>query len=164
MSLQKLINNYAGYNLWANKTLIDWLKTKPAELLNKEVPSSFPSVIKSLAHLWDTERFWLLVLQGANPVWRNFEGTNEEVQMGLLKESEIFSSYVHSLSEAELLEDCILDTPWAKGQLPKYEFIQHCFNHASYHRGQIITIGRNVGLTDAPNTDYNYYNMVVKGR
>ncbi len=164
MGLQKLRNNYADYNLWANKTLIDWLESKPAELLNKEVLSSFPSIIKSLAHLWDTERFWLLVLQGANPEWRNFEGTNEEVESGLLKESECFSRYVHSLTEAELLEDCMLDTPWAKGKLPRYEFIQHCFNHASYHRGQIITIGRNVGLTDAPNTDYNYYNMSGKGK
>ena len=164
MSLQKLMNNYADYNLWANKTLIEWLKTKPAELLNKEVPSSFPSLIKSLAHLLDTERFWLLVLKGAKPAWNNFEGTNEETLTGLLKESENFANYIHSLSESDLMEKCQLDTPWAKGPLPKYEFIQHCFNHGAYHRGQIITIGRNLGLTDAPNTDYNYFNMKVKGK
>lgn len=164
MGLQKLMNNYAAYNLWANKTLVEWLKKKPSTSLNKEVPSSFPSIVKTLEHLWDTERFWLLVLQGANPSWRNFKGTFEEVGLGLLKESESFLMYIHSLTEAELQEECLLDTPWAKGQLPKYEFIQHCFNHASYHRGQIITISRNLGLTDAPNTDYNFYNMMVKGK
>lgn len=160
MSLQKLMYNYADYNLWANKTLIDWVKTKPEELLNKEVPSSFPSIIKTFAHLLDTEKFWLLVLQGAKPTWTEFMGTNEEVESGLLNESENFRNYVHSLSEATLLEECLLDTPWAKGKLPKYEFIQHCLTHAAYHRGQVITIARNVGLTDPPNTDYNYYNIM----
>ncbi len=162
MSLQKLMNTYADYNLWANKTLIAWLKTKPNELLNKEVSSSFPSIIKTFAHLWDTERFWILVLKGANPSWKSFEGANEEIESGLLKQSEDFSNYVHTLTESDMLEDCSLDTPWAKGQLPKYEFIQHCFNHGAYHRGQIISIGRTLGLTDAPNTDYNYYNMMRK--
>ncbi|MFB6801427.1 DinB family protein [Peribacillus butanolivorans] len=33
-------------------------------------------------------------------------------------------------------------------------------NHSTYHRGQIITIGRNVGLTDAPMTDFNIYNFL----
>jgi uncharacterized damage-inducible protein DinB len=32
-------------------------------------------------------------------------------------------------------------------------------NHSTYHRGQIITIGRNLGFTDAPMTDYNFYNI-----
>ena len=34
--------------------------------------------------------------------------------------------------------------------------------HLCLHRGQLTTIGRNLGLTDVPTTDYNFYNMVVK--
>jgi len=47
----------------------------------------------------------------------------------------------------------------------KYQLLlmpQHCINHGTYHRGQIITIARNIGITDPPTTDYNYYNMVLK--
>lgn len=166
MSLQKLMCNYADFNLWANKTLSEWLKTKPADLLDKEVPSSFPTIAKTVVHIWDTERFWLSVLkeEPPKPSFRQhaFEGTNEEAFTGLLNESEEFSKYIHSINDAELEKECYLDTPWVKGQLPKYEFIQHCMNHSTYHRGQIITIGRNVGITDAPMTDYNFYNMVGK--
>lgn len=49
--------------------------------------------------------------------------------------------------------------PSEKGEKPRYEFLHHCLNHSTYHRGQVVTIGRNVSLCDAPMTDFNYYNM-----
>lgn len=165
MSLKKLISNYASYNVWANQTLVEWLKTKPAESWTKAVASSFPSIHETIIHIWDTERFWLSVLKDepAPPSFRHvkFEGTPEEAMQELLKLSNEFNSYIDAQWDTDLLEDCFLDTPWVKGTLPKYEFIQHAMNHSTYHRGQLITIGRNVGLTDAPMTDYNYYNMML---
>ncbi len=165
MSLQKLMRNYADANVWSNETLTNWLQTKPAEKLDMEVPSSFSSLAKTIVHIWDTERFWLSVLKGTPPPpsfrWVGFTGTAQEAIEGLMKESKDFSEYVNSLTEEELQADCYLDTPWAKGTLPKYEFIQHAMNHSTYHRGQLVTIGRNVDLTDAPMTDYNYYNMMI---
>jgi uncharacterized damage-inducible protein DinB len=165
MSLEKLMHNYADYNLWANQTLTDWLSTKPAALLGKNVPSSYPSLAKTLSHLWDTEKFWLAVLQGsARQPWAEFNGSDEEVITGLLRQSEAFCAYVKTLDEAALLEPCHLDATWLQGYMPKYEFIQHCINHGAYHRGQVITIARNLGITDPPMTDYNYYNMGVKAK
>lgn len=165
MSLRKLMHNYADYNLWSNQTTAEWLGKKPAELLNKEVPSSFTSVNKTLSHLWDTEKFWLAILLGSSrQPWQEFNGDEKEIIPGLLKQSEAFSTHVKSLNEAALLELCTMDAPWVQGQMPKYEFIQHCITHGAYHRGQVITIARNVGITDPPMTDYNYYNMVIKSK
>jgi uncharacterized damage-inducible protein DinB len=165
MSLKKLISNYAAYNLWANQTLVEWLKTKPSESWTKEVASSFPSIHETIIHIWDTERFWLCTLKQLPPPpsFRHvkYEGTPEEAMGELLKQSVEFNEYVNSMWDTDLLEDCHLDTPWVKGTLAKYEFIQHAMNHSTYHRGQLITIGRNAGLTDAPMTDYNYYNMAL---
>ena len=78
----------------------------------------------------------------------------------LVQQAEELSSYIETLSEVELLQEVSLDTPWVKGSRPRYEFIQHVVNHTTYHRGQIITIGRNLGFTDAPMTDFNYFNMM----
>jgi uncharacterized damage-inducible protein DinB len=165
MSLQKLMHNYADYNVWANQTLTGWLSKKPAELLNKAVPSSYPSINKTLSHLWDTEKFWLAILQGSpKQPWQEFDGDEKEITPRLLKQSEAFSNHVKSLNEVALLELCAIDATWVQGQMPKYEFIQHCINHGAYHRGQVITIARNVGITDPPMTDYNYYNMVIKSK
>jgi len=165
MSLQKLMTSYVEYNAWANQTLVAWLKNKPAELWDQEVASSFPSITKTIIHIWDTERFWISVLKGVPPPpsfrFVNFDGTADEAMNELIKQSQEFADYVQTLWESDLLEECHLDTPWVKGALPKYEFIQHCMNHSTYHRGQLITIGRNVGLVDAPMTDYNFYTMVT---
>ena len=35
-----LMKNYANYNRWANTTLINWLKTKPAAALEQEQHAS----------------------------------------------------------------------------------------------------------------------------
>jgi uncharacterized damage-inducible protein DinB len=35
--------------------------------------------------------------------------------------------------------------------------IHHCMNHSTYHRGQIVTIARNLELTDPPSTDFMRY-------
>jgi uncharacterized damage-inducible protein DinB len=165
MNLQKLMSNYAAYNLWANQTLVNWLKTKPVELLDKEIPSSFPSVLKTLNHIWAVEEFWHAVVTVNKPTSSRYMAQNmdtDEILNGLPQQSQTLADYVKTLSEAGLQQNVLLDTPWAKGEQPRYEFLQHVFNHSTYHRGQAITIGRNLGFTDAPMTDYNYYNMVFK--
>lgn len=62
-TLGSLVRDYATYNAWANKTLVEWLKTKPSELMDSVVPSSFASLKETLIHIWDTQRFWLSVIQ-----------------------------------------------------------------------------------------------------
>lgn len=166
MSLQKLMQNYAEFNLWANETYATWLGSKPSELLHKEIPSSYPSIILTLMHIRDTERFWLSQLKSLppTPFDQAFEGTNAEALSDFTQQSGLFRDFISSQTEAGFEETFKLDLPWMKGEVPRYEIVQHCLNHSTYHRGQIITIGRNIGITDPPWTDYNYYNMVIKAK
>ena len=71
----------------------------------------------------------------------------------------MMSKYVKKLSGTDLEKVVKLDAPWAKGELARYEFIQHMINHSTYHRGQLVTMGRVLGITDAPGTDYNFFNL-----
>jgi uncharacterized damage-inducible protein DinB len=165
MSLQKLMTNYAAYNLWANETLVEWLRTKPAEVFELAVPSSFPSILKTFNHILAVEEFWHSVVAETELKNARYMATDielEEVISALLAQSQALVDFANTLSEKELLKEVDLDTPWVKGKKPRYEFLQHVFNHSTYHRGQIITIGRNIGLTDAPMTDYNFFNMAVE--
>jgi uncharacterized damage-inducible protein DinB len=159
--LAGLMHNLVSSNHWAHKRYVEWLAPKPIALLEQEIPSSFPSIKRTLVHIWATERFWLAVLQkAAYPPWMNdYVGPIEEVFAGLLQQSEAFAHYVHSQNEPALLEERALDTPWAKGSRRQYDFITHCMSHSAYHRGQVVTIGRNLGLEDAPMTDYNAFLM-----
>lgn len=165
-TLASFISDFATYNSWANKQLVNWLQEKPVEQMEQVVPSSFPSLKETLVHIWDTQRFWLSVLQQvpAPPSFRmhGFSGTVEEVFVGIVAQSAEFATYVELLTEEELQENVHFDTPWVSGTRTRIEFIQHCLNHSTYHRGQLVTIGRNVGLTDAPMTDYSFYFLIVK--
>lgn len=165
-NLSSLVKDYTTYNLWANCQLVKWLKAKPANLFEQEVPSSFPSLKATLVHIWDVERCWLGHLK-QSPVrsfrMEGFDGTLEEVFEGILEQSEAIDDYASFLTDSQLLEGCYFALPYVgEHTVPAFEIIHHTMNHSTYHRGQLITIGRNLGLTDAPMTDYMYYLLRVK--
>lgn len=158
-----LMKNYANYNLWANTTLVEWLRTKDQAVLEQEVASSFPSLKLTLLHIWQTERYWLSILQRQAPEnYSEFTGTTEDVLNGLVAKSKEMADYINGLSEEEIEETTLIVNPWFQSDFQNLEYIMHACNHSTYHRGQVITMGRNVGLTDPPMTDYNFYNVRVK--
>jgi uncharacterized damage-inducible protein DinB len=165
VKLGALVKDYTTYNAWANKTLVEWLKTKPSAVMDQMALSSFPSLRATLIHIWDCQRFWLSVLQQTPPppsVSDAVETTVDDLLNGFMTESAHFAAYVNSLDEAALQEEVVFTSPYAESVSPRFEFIHHCMNHSTYHRGQMVTIGRNIGLTDAPMTDYNFYLIMAK--
>jgi uncharacterized damage-inducible protein DinB len=162
MSLKKLMTNYANYNLWVNQQFANWLSPKSDELLHKELPSSYSSIIKTLNHIWATEEYWYSII-AETPEFdarENVELVTDEVLKGLVNRSAQLAQLIASLSEEELSEKVKIESPWFQCDLPKYDYLMQVINHGTYHRGQIVTIGRNIGITDASNTDYNFYNVV----
>ncbi len=166
--LVELTHNYVQANYWANETIVEWLKGKPTGLLEKEVASSFPGIRETLIHIWDTDRFWLSVItQRPAPVSFRavpFTGTLDEAIEGLLATSKEFMNTVLAMDEKALAEVIKLETPWFSSTQSKFQYIQHCMNHSTYHRGQVITIGHHLGFHDAPMTDYNFYLVMAAER
>jgi len=168
IGLGSFLKDCATYNAWVSQTIVNWLKDKPATLFTKEVASSFPSLRETLIHIWDTERFWYSVISKtpAPESFRmtGFNGSLEEIMTGFEQQSKTIDSYIRSLTEEELTEEVHFYTPWVEGTQTRVEFLYHCITHSAYHRGQLVTIGRQVGITDAPMTDYNFYLLMVKGK
>ena len=161
--LSYLIKNYADYNHWANCTLINWLKMKPRDILSQEVPSSFSTIRNTLIHILDTQRYWLSILdQTAFYSQQDFDGDLDDVFQAVMAQSQALAEFVETLSTDIIQADTLIVSEWFECNLPNFEYIIHCMNHSTYHRGQIVTIGRNLGFTDAPMTDYNFYNVVAK--
>lgn len=162
MSIQKLITNYSNYNCWVNKKYNDWLSTKPRELLFKEASSSFPTIIQTLNHIWSTQEFWRGIIAETSDITNKYDATTfdpDEIFDGIKFSSERLKQFIDGLSEKELESMLKVVTPWFQCDLPRYEYIQHVIGHGIYHRGQIVTMGRQIGITDAPMTDYNFYNV-----
>ncbi len=161
MTLESLIKDYAAFNLWANTETVNWLKTKPLELMEREMPSSFPTIRDTLLHIWGAEEIWLERLRLVPPTTflsQRFTGTVEDVFVGILKSSETFAAYVQDLPDADFQEICSFKLlNGTEDSRSRAKMIHHCMNHSTYHRGQIVTMARNFGLTDPPSTDYMKY-------
>jgi uncharacterized damage-inducible protein DinB len=162
MSLKKIMSNYADYNLWVNQQFVNWLSPKSDELLYTEVPSSFSTIMKTLDHIWSTEEYWFSVISETAPTEKKAENelSKDEIFDGLLNSSAKLKQLINSLSEEDLVKEVKITNPWFECELPISEYLIQVINHGTYHRGQIVTIGRNIGITDASNTDYNFYNVV----
>ncbi|WP_134088056.1 DinB family protein [Olivibacter sp. XZL3] len=156
-----LVRNYVDYNLWTNMKLINWLKTKPEELLEKEVPSSFSSIYLTLDHMRKVQDYWFSVISKKG----GFRGEAgliplDETMSRLVEQSAQITDYVNALEGSQLQEVILVDSPWFTCEFSASEYIIQCVNHNTYHRGQIVSIGRQLGFIDAPMTDYNFYNIM----
>jgi uncharacterized damage-inducible protein DinB len=153
-----LLKNYASYNRWANERLVEWIAGASEEQFYREVESSFNTLEKTLLHLWNAEYGWLNTVRGENwgtPPGADFDGTAEELFEGFIATSKDFEEYVLGMDSDQFQEDRMLGRNGSPTSLKG--IILHVFNHATYHRGQLITMGRQVGLKDPPRTDYIYY-------
>ena len=161
MNLPDQLKDYCRYNHWANARLTDWLYAKPAELFENTVPSSFPSLRLTLLHIWDAELIWLDRLRGEfAPTFasEHFTGSLDGLRQGLLANSAAFSAFVEGRPDAFFQEKIhYKNTKGDPFTTPNTEVILHCIQHSTYHRGQLVTIARNLGLTDPPSTDYISY-------
>lgn len=161
MDLMSVLKDYARYNVWANERVIQWLKSKPANLLEQETPSSFPTLRATVLHIWAAQDAWLQRLRGipSGPFLANtFSGTTDDLFTGFAKQTREFDVFLEQCPD-DFFQQSIayknsLGQPF---QNANAEVILHCLQHSTYHRGQLVTMGRSLGLTDPPQLDYIAY-------
>lgn len=157
-NIQGMMAKYTAYNLWANQEMADWLRDIPEELFDQEIESSFSSLRKTLIHIWNAEYGWLRSVR--NEPWgdspgKDFSGTGKELLDGLLRASSAFKEHVTGMSDEQL---SAIKKDARSGRETVYaDMVHHCMNHSTYHRGQLITMGRQLGLKEPPRTDFIYY-------
>lgn len=155
--MKELLLNYARFNLWANQRVCDFLAEVEEEKLNAEIVSSFTSLRKTVFHVYGAQALWLKRIGGESPsAFPSYESkSSSETMQGLLETSQQLIAYVESRSEEQLME--MLDYKNVAGESFTScirDIMQHVVNHATFHRGQIITMLRQVGYTKLFPTDY----------
>jgi uncharacterized damage-inducible protein DinB len=159
-SLEYLVQNYAQYNLWANATLVHWLRTKATHLIETEVASSFSSIRQTLLHILDTQNYWFSVISGQTTIDADTSVlTTDDLLSEFIDHSAQVAEYVAAMSRSDIRDQTLVSSPWFECNFANFEYVMQLVNHSTYHRGQIVTMGRQLGFTDAPNTDYNYFNV-----
>ncbi|MBK7708105.1 MAG: DinB family protein [Acidobacteria bacterium] len=157
MSLQHLITELVEFNCWANGLYLDWLAPQPDEVLAREIQSSCPSIIKTLKHIWEAQEYWYGVVAETEDfvrVWEIEDPTRAMICVGLGSNSQKLAEFVKTVSDDDLSKRLRIDNDWLNCELRKYEYLQQVVHHATYHRGQIVTMAHNLGISGAPATDF----------
>jgi uncharacterized damage-inducible protein DinB len=149
----------AGYNVWANNIFCSWFEKISDEQWTQEVVSSFNSIQATTLHIAGAEHIWLQRMvkeKQENHVWLPsvFTGSKDEHIALWKKTSSALKDFVESFDENNLQKN--LDFKRLNGDaysMPYYELLPHIFNHSTYHRGQLVTMLRQVGFTDVEATD-----------
>lgn len=156
--MKTLLQQYAAYNTWANQKLTELILSLPEDLLLKEVPNSFPSLHLTLLHMWNAENVWwqrLKLAENINAPVNYFKGSTKEVIQNLLQQNRMWEDWVSNSSEMSL--DHVFkyhNTKREPFKQPTYQMLTHVFNHGTYHRGQLVTMLRQLGQTKIPQTDF----------
>ena len=160
------IQKHLDFNLWANGKFVEILKTVDENIFEQEVVSSFPSLRKTIAHVWDAEFIWLKRLEGISLTeWpsKTFSGNKDECLNDFLQNSKNLADYI-ALKDKDYCESTInFKTMNGDAFSETVEgIIYHVVNHGSFHRGQLVTMMRTLGITTVPSTDFIRYLRQVK--
>lgn len=151
------------YTAWATARMLTALAPLTPEALARDLHSSHGGIAGTLAHLYGADLIWTARLRGQPALafadlpelprldlletqWAALQTGRRGVVAGLNAEQTIFYSNLKGEAQTSTVG----------------EVVRHVVNHGAYHRGQIVTMLRQLGHA-APNTDLiAFYRLQVK--
>lgn len=154
------IKTLFDFNFWANDRLFTVLERLTEEQYTKNLGSSHGGIQGTLAHILASHEMWLSRWQGKpSPTTIDADGGPslakakqfwDEMQQKL-------TVFLSGLTETDLSK--LISYTNTRGEsysTPLVHMMQHLVNHATYHRGQIVTMLRQLGVKPV-NTDMIFY-------
>jgi len=149
------------YHYWARDRALDAAALLTPEQFTKDLGSSFKSVRDTLAHTYSAEWAWYSRWHGTSPtamlpydqfsdvaslrtVWRDLEAKMRAF-VGGLDDAGVSRVYEFKMLSGQATSGIL-------GQM-----LQHVVNHATYHRGQITTMLRQLGAQPGKSMDLIAY-------
>ena len=142
-----------AFNAWANHRVLAAVEALTAEQFTKPLGSSFGSVRDTLAHICGVEWVWLERMEGRSPT--SIPKPEEYPNVATLRAfwtgiEKHWLEYVSRLDQTELDEEVDYKTlSFGAARDPRWQMMQHVVNHGTYHRGQVITMLRQLGAKGA---------------
>ena len=148
MNVQDL-QTMLDYHYWARDRLLDAVATLTPEQYTRDLGSSFKSIRETVTHLYAAEWAWYERWHGRPPT--ALLPADQFPDLAALRSAWIgheqkMRAYVDGLGEhgvERVIEYKLLGGQ--PGASPVWQMIQHVVNHASYHRGQVTTMLRQIG-------------------
>ncbi len=155
------------YNRWANRRLTAVTATLTPEQLGRDLGSSFPSVHDTLVHMLFAEWIWLSRWRGTSPtgIPEEWDLSTHQALVGAwgVVEAEQ-DAFLGGLTEDRLQAPVrYANTKGTPYSLPLVSLMRHVANHATYHRGQLVTMLRLLGVEPVA-TDMVLFHMERTGQ
>ena len=156
---QKEIQLLFDYDNWGDKKILEAITPLTEDQYKKDLGSSFGGIHGTLVHILSANRVWLSRWTGEATELLKAENflKIEIVKKQLDTYHFDVSSFLKSLTE-EILNGPLQYTDF-KGNTyaqPLFQQMQHKVNHSSYHRGQIVTMLRQLGAAVVSTDLINY--------
>jgi len=142
------------YNRWANARVLDAVSKLTPEQFARDLQSSHRSVRDTLAHILAAEWIWLERWKGVSPNAlfdpADFP-TVESVRRRLSAVESECAEFIDGLTDESLGEAITYtNTKGEQWTYPLLQMLQHVANHSTYHRGQVVTMLRQLGAEVNP--------------
>jgi uncharacterized damage-inducible protein DinB len=109
-------------------------------------------------HLWDAESIWWQRMKMLEQIYRPSESCCsdiKDVSNGLMQQGKQWHDWVINAQEHMFEHEFIYyNSKKEKHKQTVSQVLMHIFNHATYHRGQLVTILRQLGIQEIPQTDF----------
>lgn len=138
------------FNEWANARVFDAIATLTPEQSTRDLSSSFPTVALTAAHMVAGEWIWLQRWLGvSNSKFPDWAGSSDiaDLRRRLTEIERERAQFIAGLADADLLIPRAYKLmSGQEDQQPLDVMVTHVVNHATYHRGQIASFFRQLGL------------------
>ena len=156
MNLQDL-RTLLDYHYWARDRMFEALQPLTPEQADRDLGSSFKSVRDTVTHLYAAEWAWYSRWQGTSPTALLPADTFADlagVRRAWSEHEVKMRAYLEELGDAGV--DRVIEFKLLSGQpgaAPFWQMLQHVVNHATYHRGQVTTMLRQLGAQPPQSLD-----------
>lgn len=161
MVTPELLRFLFQYNQWADRRMLDACGSLSNEQFTRNLGSSFSSVRDTAAHLYGAEYVWNERIHGRSPTALVSGAGFPDLASVRAKIEEMdayFIDYVSKLTQQDL--DRVIRYKGFTGEEfsnPLWQSLHQLTNHASYHRGQITTLLRQLGVKPVSTDLIGYY-------
>jgi uncharacterized damage-inducible protein DinB len=148
------------YMLWADRLVLGAVRQVREEDLTRDAGVSFKSILGTLAHILGSERMWLSRFLGVSldrvPSIQDFPDLMSWI-MGWEETASQLEAFLAGLTDEQLATPLTwTNTRGESHTHPLWHPVSHMVNHATYHRGQVVSLLRQMGYP-VPATDLIVY-------
>ncbi len=149
MTLPEILTLFE-YDTWATDRTLEVVSSVPERSYLEDLKSSHGGIHGTLVHIYSSNMIWLGRWKGLAP--SRHIGSSEIPSLESLKTcwkkyQADLQAHLRDLNESALLAPLSFrDLKGTPHSYPLFQLMQYLINHSSYHRGQIVTMLRQIGI------------------